>query len=170
MWPGCRLGCKNLVRWPVWSLMSKMNVKLKLFLFNTETDSDYRNVIKFVLHDIDLLWIACYRWLFPLCNPSWDRMPDDLPVDLFLYRRNFFLIHWTLSLTNLQSLSSLLPPPLLPVTLREEEQAGLRSWIYPVWPSVSILMFNIDRKSTRLNSSHPSRYRMPSSAWKKKKK
>ena len=27
-----------------------------------------------------------------------------------------------------------------------------------------------DRKSTRLNSSHPSRSRMPSSAWKKKKK
>ena len=28
----------------------------------------------------------------------------------------------------------------------------------------------VDRKSTRLNSSHPSRSRMPSSAWKKKKK
>ena len=27
-----------------------------------------------------------------------------------------------------------------------------------------------DRKSTRLNSSHPSRSRMPSSAWKKKNK
>ena len=28
----------------------------------------------------------------------------------------------------------------------------------------------LDRKSTRLNSSHPSRSRMPASAWKKKKK
>ena len=28
----------------------------------------------------------------------------------------------------------------------------------------------LDRKSTRLNSSHPSRSRMPSSAWKKKNK
>ena len=30
--------------------------------------------------------------------------------------------------------------------------------------------FRIDRKSTRLNSSHVKRSRMPSSAWKKKKK
>src|SRR5216117_4290600 len=31
------------------------------------------------------------------------------------------------------------------------------------------VVFALDRKSTRLNSSHPSLSRMPSSAWKKKK-
>ena len=36
--------------------------------------------------------------------------------------------------------------------------------------SIIYTFFHIDRKSTRLNSSHMSESRMPSSAWKKKKK
>ena len=38
------------------------------------------------------------------------------------------------------------------------------------WIILSFFKLRADRKSTRLNSSHPSRSRMPSSAWKKKQK
>src|SRR6058998_1290105 len=46
----------------------------------------------------------------------------------------------------------------------EEHTSELQSLI-----TISYAVFCLDRKSTRLNSSHSSPSRMPSSAWKKKK-